>query len=78
MQHITQIKMRKDICILRDEYKIPINTLAKTLVLTERTIREFLEGRNLSKKNFLKLHNGLQTLIHDIKIAEQYEGFKVG
>ena len=57
---IEQIKMRKDIYILKNKYKISVSSLAKTFEVTERTIREFIDiQRNLSDKNFKKINTGL-------------------
>ena len=80
MKEIEQIKMRKDIDILTDKYRISVNALAKELELPENTIREFIFApqRNLSDKNFVKTKNGLEKIIRQIKIAKEYKGFDSG
>ena len=77
MKEIEQIKMRKDIEVLTDKYKIPLSALAREFELPENTIREFIFApqRNLSDKNFVKTKNGLEKIIRQIKIAKEYKGF---
>ena len=76
MKEIEQIKMRKDIDILRNEYRISLRSLAKTFEVTERTLREFFEmQRNLSDLNFLRINKGLNHIKKEITNAENYRGF---
>jgi len=73
---IEQIKMRKDIYILKNKYKISVSSLAKTFEVTERTIREFIDiQRNLSDKNFKKINTGLVKIKQQVIDAENYRGF---
>ena len=76
MKEIEQIKMRKDIDILRNEYRISLRSLAKKFEVTERTLREFFEmQRNLSDLNFLRINKGLNHIKKEITNAENYRGF---
>jgi len=76
MKEIQQIKMRKDIQILKNEYRISLRSLAKTFGVTERTLREFFEmQRNLSDLNFLRINQGLDHIKEEIINAENYRGF---
>jgi len=76
MKEIQQIKMRKDIQILKNEYRISLRSLAKTFEVTERTLREFFEmQRNLSDLNFLRINQGLDHIKKEIINAENYRGF---
>jgi len=77
MKEIEQIKMRKDIVILTNQYKISVNSLAKEFELPENTLREFIfePQINLSDKNFVKTKNALEKIIRQIKIAQKYKGF---
>lgn len=75
MKEIEQIKMRKDIFILNKKYNIPCSSIAKSTGLVERTVRDFLFGRNLSKKNFHMLKKSLLNIQQELKKAEEYQGF---
>ena len=75
MKEIEQIKMRKDIFILNKKYNIPCSSIAKSTGVVERTIRDFLSGRNLSKKNFHMLKESLLNIQQELKEAEKYKGF---
>ena len=77
MKEIEQIKMRKDIDILTDKYRISISGLAKEFELPERTLREFIFApqRNLSDENFVKTKDGLEKIKQEIKKAKEYKGF---
>ena len=77
MKEIEQIKMRKDIDILTDKYRISVNALAKELELPENTIREFIFApqRNLCDENFVKTKDGLEKIKQEIKKAKEYKGF---
>ena len=65
MKEIEQIKMRKDIDILTDKYRISVSGLAREFELPERTLREFIFApqRNLSDENFVKTKDGDQETI---------------
>tara|TARA_R100000995_G_C3381003_1_gene76019 strand:- start:270 stop:521 length:252 start_codon:yes stop_codon:yes gene_type:complete len=80
MKEIQQIKMRKDIEVLTDKYKISISGLARELELPERTLREFIFApqRNLNDENFVRTKDGLEKIKQEIKIAEEYKGFDEG
>ena len=77
MKEIEQIKMRKDIEVLTDKYKIPLSALAREFELPERTLREFIcpSQRNLCDENFLKTKDGLEKIKQQIKTAKEYKGF---
>ena len=76
MKEIEQIKMRKDIEVLTDKYKISISGLAREFELPERTLREFIFAqRNLNNKNFVRTKDGLEEIKQQIKTAKEYKGF---
>ena len=77
MKEIEQIKMRKDIDILTDKYRISISGLAREFELPERTLREFIfaQQRNLCDENFVKTKDGLEKIKQEIKKAKEYKGF---
>ena len=77
MKEIEQIKMRKDIDILTDKYRISISGLAREFELPERTLREFIFApqRNLCDENFVKTKDGLEKIKQEIKKAKEYNGF---
>ena len=77
MKEIEQIKMRKDIEVLTDKYRISISRLAGEFELPERTIREFVFApqRNLNNESFVKTKDGLEKIKKEIKIAKEYKGF---
>tara|TARA_R100000664_G_C2702080_1_gene102044 strand:+ start:538 stop:774 length:237 start_codon:yes stop_codon:yes gene_type:complete len=77
MKQIEQIKMRKDIEVLTDKYKISLSALAKEFELPERTLREFIcpSQRNLCDENFVKTKDGIEKIKQEIKKAKEYKGF---
>ena len=77
MKEIEQIKMRKDIDILTDKYRISVSGLAREFELPERTLREFIFApqRNLSDENFVKTKDGIEKIKQGIKKAKEYKGF---
>tara|TARA_R100000773_G_scaffold26393_2_gene22971 strand:+ start:1370 stop:1603 length:234 start_codon:yes stop_codon:yes gene_type:complete len=75
MKEIEQIKMRKDIEVLKHKYKIPILSLAKKMGLSECNLRFFLGGRKLVDRNHEKVKQGLLDVMKDLKKAKEYKGF---
>ena len=78
MKEIEQIKMRKDIEVLRDKYNIRILNLAKRIGLAEANLRNFMVGTTLIDKNHKKVKDGLLEVKQELKEAEEYKGFNVG
>jgi hypothetical protein len=77
MKEIEQIKMRKDVEILRDKYNIRITSLAKRMDLPEVNLRNFLNGRILRDRNHKIVQDGLMEVMQELKEAEEYKGFDV-
>lgn len=77
MKEIEQIKMRKDVEILRDKYNIRITNLAKRMDLPEVNLRNFLNGRILRDRNHKIVQDGLMEVMQELKEAEEYKGFDV-
>ena len=75
MKEIEQIKMRKDIEVLRDKYNIRILNLAKRIGLGEANLRNFMVGTTLIDKNHKKVKDGLLEVKQELKEAEEYQGF---
>jgi len=75
MKEIEQIKMRKDIEVIKDKYNIRILSLAKRMGLNECILRAFLGGRKLVDKNHEIVKQGLLDVMQEIKEAKEYKGF---
>ena len=75
MKEIEQIKMRKDIEVLRDKYNIRILNLAKRMGLAEANLRNFMVGTTLIDRNHKKVKDGLLEVKQELKKAEEYKGF---
>jgi len=75
MKEIEQIKMRKDVEILRDKYNIRIQNLAKRIGLCESTLRNFMDGKILIGRNHKIVKEGLLEVKQELKEAEEYQGF---
>ena len=75
MKEIEQIKMRKDIEVLRDKYNIRILNLAKRMGLGEANLRNFMVGTTLIDRNHKKVKDGLLEVKQELKEAEEYQGF---
>jgi hypothetical protein len=75
MKEIEQIKMRKDIEVLKHKYNIRIFNLAKRMGLNEIILRSFLGGRKLIDKNHEIVKQGLLDVMQEIKEAKEYKGF---
>ena len=75
MKEIKQIKMRKDIEVLKDKYKIPILSLAKRMGLREVNLRNFMDGRKLIDRNHEIVKQGLLDVMQEIREAKEYKGF---
>ena len=75
MKEIEQIKMRKDIEVLRDKYNIRILNLAKKIGLKETNLRNFMAGRILINRNHEIVKKGLLEVKQELKEAEEYKGF---
>jgi hypothetical protein len=78
LKEIEQIKMRKDIQILRDKYNIRLLNLAKHIGLKPTNLRNFLDGRILVDRNHEIVKQGLLDVMEELKNAEQYRGFDEG
>ena len=78
MKEIEQIKMRKDIEILRDKYNIRILNLARRIGFKETNLRNFMNGRILIDRNHEIVKQGLLDVMEELKNAEQYRGFDEG
>jgi hypothetical protein len=76
MKEIEQIKMRKDIEVLRDKYNIRILNLAKRMGLAEANLRNFMVGTTLIDRNHKKVKDGLLEVKQELKKAEEYKGFQ--
>ena len=75
MKEIEQIKMRKDVEILRDKYNIRIISLAKRMDIPEVNLRNFMSGRILIDRNHEIVKKGLLEVKQELKEAEEYQGF---
>ena len=75
MKEIEQIKMRKDIEILRDKYNIRIISLAKRMDIPEVNLRNFMNGRILIDRNHEIVKQGILDVRQELKEAEEYQGF---
>jgi hypothetical protein len=75
MKEIEQIKMRKDIEVLRDKYNIRILNLARRIGLKETNLRNFMSGRILIDRNHEIVKKGLLEVKQELKEAEEYQGF---
>ena len=73
-----QIKMRKDIEVLKDKYNIRILSLAKKMGLREVNLRNFMDGRKLIDRNHEIVKQGLLDVMQEIKEAKEYKGFDQG
>jgi len=78
MKEIEQIKMRKDIEVIKHKYNIPILSLAKRIGLNESILRSFLGGRKIIDKNYETVKQGLLDVMQEIKEAKEYKGFDEG
>tara|TARA_R100000742_G_C4279598_1_gene104672 strand:+ start:831 stop:1079 length:249 start_codon:yes stop_codon:yes gene_type:complete len=78
MKEIEQIKMRKDIEVLKDKYNIRILSLAKKMGLREVNLRNFMDGRKLIDRNHEIVKQGLLDVMQEIKEAKEYKGFDQG
>ena len=75
MKEIEQIKMRKDIEVLKDKYNIRILSLAKRMGLREVNLRNFMDGRKLIDRNHEIVKQGLLDVMQEIREAKEYKGF---
>ena len=75
MKEIEQIKMRKDVEILRDKYNIRIISLAKRMDIPEVNLRNFMNGRILIDRNHEIVKQGILDVRQELKEAEEYQGF---
>ena len=75
MKEIEQIKMRKDVEILRDKYNIRIISLAKRMDISEVNLRNFMNGRILIDRNHEIVKQGILDVRQELKEAEEYQGF---
>ncbi len=78
MKEIEQIKMRKDIEILRDKYNIRLLNLSKQIGLKPTNLRNFMDGRILIDRNHKLVKQGLLDVMQELKEAEEYKGFDSG
>tara|TARA_R110000851_G_scaffold17640_1_gene55777 strand:+ start:377 stop:622 length:246 start_codon:yes stop_codon:yes gene_type:complete len=78
VKEIEQIKMRKDIEILRDKYNIRILNLARRIGFKETNLRNFMNGRILIDRNHELVKQGLLEVKQELKEAEEYKGFDSG
>ena len=70
-----QIKMRKDLGILVNKYKIPAISLANEFGIPLNTLRDFIRGRNLCRKNFLLVEKNFKSVMDEFKKSINYAGF---
>ena len=75
MKEIEQIKMRKDVEILRDKYNIRIISLANRMDISEVNLRNFMNGRILIDRNHEIVKQGILDVRQELKEAEEYKGF---
>ena len=77
MKEIEQIKMRKDIFILKNKYQITDQSIAKEIGVVPKTVWNFLNGKTkiLIDKNHKKFKQGLLNIQQELKEAEEYQGF---
>tara|TARA_R110002033_G_scaffold149319_1_gene186344 strand:+ start:45 stop:278 length:234 start_codon:yes stop_codon:yes gene_type:complete len=75
MKEIEQIKMRKDVEILRDKYNIRIISLAKRMDIPEVNLRNFMNGRILIDRNHEIVKQGILDVRQELKEAKEYQGF---
>jgi len=78
VKEIEQIKMRKDIEVLKDKYNIRILSLAKRMGLHEVNLRNFMCGRKLIDRNHEIVKQVLLDVMQEIKEAKEYKGFDSG
>ncbi len=78
LKEIEQIKMRKDILILKKKYQITDTSMAKEIGVTQKTVWSFLRGKILIDKNHKKFKQGLLDIKKQIIAAKLYRGFDEG
>ena len=80
IKQVEEIKIRKDLIHLKDNYGFNNISLAKLLGCNEKIIRDFTNKKTstLSKKSFENIFLKLLIIKKEIKKAEDYKPFKEG
>ncbi len=75
IKEVEQIKIRKDLICLKNNYGFNNTSLAKLLGCKEKIIRDFTNSKTktLSGKSFENIFLGLIVLKREINKAEKYE-----
>jgi len=77
IKEIEQIKMKKDLIHLIDNYGFNMASIARFVGCNEKIIRDFLKNKtsSLSENNFENIFVKLLMLKKEIKKAEEYKPF---